>query len=185
MSGQVVPIHGRDHCPGGPDPIPCLDTNRPWARIARRFADSNQVISNVSFTEIDTTTDWNVGAGESGNGVFTVDHTTNILEVEIAAVILVHCRVYWFSAITNPWILWVNNSRVANLNEAHFAGLGGSTDDAGDLEFHTRVAANTQFSFGVRHQDGANRSVDAAMLDIMVIGTYTGTEFAAMDPDFA
>ena len=23
---DVVPIHGSDHCPGGPDPIPCLET---------------------------------------------------------------------------------------------------------------------------------------------------------------
>jgi hypothetical protein len=23
----LVPIHGRDHCPGGPDPIPCLGRN--------------------------------------------------------------------------------------------------------------------------------------------------------------
>lgn len=157
----------------------------PWARISRRFADSNQTIATGSFTEVDTTTDYNMGAGESGEGVFTVDHTGNFLTIERSAVVLVHCRAYWFSSLTNPWILWVNVSMSANLNEAHFPGLGGSTDDAGDLEFHTRVRAGTDFSFGVRQQDGANRSLDAAMLDIMVIGDYTGTDFDAMDPDFA
>lgn len=167
-------------------PAPTASTDEvPWARIARRFADSNQTISTGSLAEIDTTTDYNVGAGESGEGVFTVDHTGNELTVEVAAVVLVHARAYWFSALTNPWILWVSQTMTANLSEAHFPGLGGSTDDAGDFEFHTRVVAGTTFSFGVRQQDGANRTLDAAMLDIMVIGTYSGTDFDAMDPDFA
>lgn len=156
-----------------------------WARITRRFADSNQVISTASFTEIDTTTDYNMGAGESGEGIFLANHTANVLEVLIDAVIVVHCRVYWFSALTNPWILWVSNTMVANIAEQHYPGLGGSTDDAGDFEFGTRVRAGTEFSFGVRQQDGANRSVDAAMMDISIRGTYSGTDFDAMDPDFA
>lgn len=26
-------IHGRDHCPGGADPIPCMPGNNPWIRL--------------------------------------------------------------------------------------------------------------------------------------------------------
>ena len=159
--------------------------NLPWVRIARRFADSNQNINHNSYTEIDTTTDWNIGAGESGEGYFTVSHSDNLINVEVDAVILIHARAYWNSAITNPWILWVNVSMSANIVQADFAGMGGTTDDAGDLEFHTRVVSGTDISWGVFQKDGAVRAIDAAMLDVMVIGTYTGTDFDAMDPDFA
>lgn len=162
-----------------------FSTDVPWARIARQFADAAQVIGNASFTEVDVTADWNTGAGESGNGVFTPDLAGNFLTVDIDAAILVHARAYWFSAITNPWILWVNVSMSANLVQAPFAGMAGTTDDAGDLEFHTRVVAGTDISFGVFQKDAANRSLDAAMLDVEVIGTYSGTDFDAMDPDFA
>jgi hypothetical protein len=30
MTKVVLPIHGGDHCPGGPDPIPCLGGTFPW-----------------------------------------------------------------------------------------------------------------------------------------------------------
>lgn len=168
-------------------PAPPSSDAVPWGRISRRFADGNQTISTGSLTEIVTSTDYNLGTGESGNGVFTATHGggTNVLTVEVDAVVLVHARVYWFSALTNPWILAVSNTMVSYDNEAHYAGLAGSTDDVGDLEFHTRVVAGTEFSLSVRQQDGANRDVDAAMLDILVIGTYSGTDFDAMDPDFA
>lgn len=39
---QVIPIHGGDHCPGGPDPIPCLESSPTvWAAL------SNQVLGWV------------------------------------------------------------------------------------------------------------------------------------------
>jgi hypothetical protein len=43
---EVVPIHGGDHCPGGPDPIPCLTATVPFFR-AYRWGVASQTINNT------------------------------------------------------------------------------------------------------------------------------------------
>jgi len=156
----------------------------PWARITRRFADAAQVIPSNSFTEIDCTQSYNVGAGESGNGVFTVDLADNTITVVNAGVVMVRSLANWFSSITNAWILWVSNSAVANQNQRR-AGGGVSTTMQDELMFLTRVPAGTSFTPGVWQIDGANRSLDVGFLELSYLGTDTGTEFSAMDPDIA
>lgn len=131
----------------------------PWARIVRQFADSNQVIGNNSFTEIDMTASYNVGAGESGDGVFLVDLTDNTIEVLVAGVVMVRALANWFSSITNDWIVWVSNSEVANQNQRRAASSTATTTQD-ELMFQTRVPANTEFTAGVWQHDGANRSLD-------------------------
>jgi hypothetical protein len=42
MSKDVVPIHGEDHCPGGPDEIPCL-ANDAWIALYDRFIIGQQI----------------------------------------------------------------------------------------------------------------------------------------------
>jgi hypothetical protein len=156
----------------------------PWCRISRRFADAAQVIATNSFTEIDMTTSYNVGAGESGEGVFTVDLTANEIRVVNAGVVMVRAMANWLSAITNNWIVWVSNSEVANQNQRRSGG-GISTTAQDELMFLTRVPANSSFSAGVWQIDGANRSLDVAFLELHYLGTYTGTNFDSMDPDIA
>jgi hypothetical protein len=156
----------------------------PWARITRGFADAAQVIASNSFTEIDCTTSYNVGAGESGNGVFTVDLTDNTITVVPAGVVMVRALANWDSSITNAWILWVSNSEVANQNERR-AGGGTATTMQDELMFLTHVPAGTSFSPGVWQIDLANRNLDVGFLEVSYMGTYTGTDFSAMDPDIS
>lgn len=52
----VLPIHGADHCPGGPDPLPCLASAAgavptPWA-TARNVTLSTSVASGTAWTNI-------------------------------------------------------------------------------------------------------------------------------------
>lgn len=156
----------------------------PWARIVRQFADSNQSIGNNSFVEINCTASYNVGAGESGNGVFTVDLTDNTITVVNAGVVMVRALANWFDAITNAWIVWVSNSEVSNQNHRR-AGGGISTTMQDELMFLTRVPAGTSFTPGVWQIDGAARNLDFGFLEVSYMGTYTGTDFSAMDPDIA
>lgn len=165
-------------------PAPPSSDAVPWARISRRFADSNQTIGSNSFVEIDFTTSYNVGAGESGEGVFTVNLTNNSITVVPAGTVVVRAYANWFSAITNNWIVWVSNSEVANQNQRRSGG-GISTTAMDELMFQTRVPANSVFEAGVWHIDGANRDLDCAFLEVSYIGTYTGTNFDSMDPDIA
>lgn len=156
----------------------------PWARIARQFADSAQVIGSNSFTEIDCTVSWNVNAGESGENFFTVDLTDNTITVVPAGMVMVRALANWFSSITNNWIVWVSNSEVANQNQRRSGG-GTSTTAQDELMFLTHVPANTSFTPGVWQIDLANRNLDMGFLEIVYLGTYSGTEFSVMDPDIA
>lgn len=45
MSKDVLPIHGPDHCPGGPDPIPCL--TQPWVILRGAEVESDGSGINV------------------------------------------------------------------------------------------------------------------------------------------
>jgi hypothetical protein len=53
VSKAVVPIHGSDHCPGGPDPIPCLTSAiRPWAQLMDGYGGTNAWAS-ATWTPVD------------------------------------------------------------------------------------------------------------------------------------
>lgn len=46
MEKQVLPIHGDQHCPGGPDPIPCLTNSVPFFRAYKWNAALQTVVNN-------------------------------------------------------------------------------------------------------------------------------------------
>lgn len=61
MTKVVVPIHGRDHCPGGPDPIPCLGADGAFFRAyLMRYPGSPQAaaISGIGTTNVQLRYDW-------------------------------------------------------------------------------------------------------------------------------
>lgn len=60
MSKQVLPIHGDQHCPGGPDPIPCLGVQ---IFRAQKYSLANEVTVTGTSAPIDF--DWWENANDS------------------------------------------------------------------------------------------------------------------------
>ena len=49
-----LPRHGRTHCPGGSDPIPCLGV------IGEAYKDLNQTITSSSYTQLTNWDNWTI-----------------------------------------------------------------------------------------------------------------------------
>ncbi|MDQ3671685.1 MAG: hypothetical protein M3364_04500 [Actinomycetota bacterium] len=60
MTKTVLPIHGADHCPGGPDPIPCLGGGAYFRAYLMRYIGSPQptAIGGVGTTNVQARYDW-------------------------------------------------------------------------------------------------------------------------------
>ena len=85
------PMHGRDHCPGGSDPIPCL-TDRPWARLGLGGATAtNNTWTNVDFTVAETFNEATLG------NIFTLEDMGSRFRIILAAdgLYLVHMVNSW------------------------------------------------------------------------------------------
>lgn len=66
MSKEVVPIHGPDHCPGGPDPIPCLEASFFRAYLMRYTGSPQSTpLTGIGTTNVQMRYDWWENGDES------------------------------------------------------------------------------------------------------------------------
>lgn len=173
--------HGWTHRPkaqGGTDPIPGVTTSA-WARIAKGFDAANQTINNNTNTDLTFNHDYNMGSGESGEGYFTPNGTTG-LNILAHGIYILTAEVYWNSNPTAPWMLAITDT------DAWFHGCYFESQNSQDLfgvvSLPMRVDPNATYFATVWHSSGSSRLVDAFYLEAILIGDYTGTERAAMNP---
>ena len=173
------PMHGRDHCPGGADPIPCWPLGG-WARRSKGADASNQVIPNNSVSTITFNHDYNMGAGESGESYFL--STGNNLRVLVHGIYIITAEVIWVESATFDVGISISDG-LAGAGH-YFAGAKtGATTISQALTFVHNYAANTNLALQVLQSSGSDKNVDAAFLHAWFLGGYTGTEFTAMNPD--
>ena len=183
------PMHGRDHCPGGSDPIPaaCFATAIAWARRSRPYTSANQLIGNSSFDAFDMVNNYNMGSGESGEEWFQPETGGNAdgIVVQQNAFVLITIGLMWFDVVNATWWPWVSidpSSGTTRLMFPEFAGTAATTQ-RGHWTTHSRCSAGDIIIAGVWQSSGGNRNVDASYLEVSVLGTWSGTAPTAMDPD--
>lgn len=150
------PIHGRDHCLGGSDPIPatCLSSSPPWAR-RRVYAQANQSIpsgteTNVTMDNFQTSDAATFSAWDSG----TEDGITPL----VAGLYSIQMRLYWSQ--------WPGDQEMTinGIDPDAFAGftIGRGTNtntlvNAGALV--VRLAANQHLYMSTYHLFGSARNL--------------------------
>lgn len=172
-------MHGRTHCPGGSDPIPCLPGY--WARRSKGFDAANQTIGGTgSVTTITWNHDYNMTGSESGVGYFEAN--SNAIKVLNQGIYIVTAEIMWFEAANFNYVLSISDGLAGAGHYQQGANLGATTISS-SISFTHRWTANTNISLTVAQDSGVNKNIDAAYLEIVLLAGYTGTDFVDMNPD--
>lgn len=172
-------IHGRDHCPGGSDPIPCLDTptalgDVPWARIYQIQSPIQSIPNNATQTITFSL--------ETNN--YTSHFTTDLAAEQIGVV----NKGYYGIRFGLDWGLNNNESVIVELRttgaaghySAHFPYTRGAVtmpngEAVQTVNYAVRLPAGGLVQLFVHHDIGASRDIVAAYLEVYYLGTFTGS----------
>lgn len=181
--GFKPPVHGRDHCVGGADPIPCLESI--WARAEKTYSSSVQNIPTASNTDVVWTGYQNLDVGDSGLLIYEEDLPP------LKDIIVRAQGVY----IVKAFVIW-DVTTVGEFRGGISKGIGGTIDwlihadttlFGGQLEFSgtalMHLAGTEELSLVLYHEAGADRGLDAAFLHVARVGQYTGEIWENMNPD--
>jgi hypothetical protein len=155
-------------------------TELPWARISRGFDAGVQSIGNNSFTTIVVNHDYNMGAGESGADWF--HRTGNTLVLEQDAVVLMTAEMTWSSSVSTAFLFGLSTLGGTDWNPLDAKGASTSTTMTAVYTRVHRLNAGDDVSMLVWQISGGARDLDAAYLEAVVLGTWTGTNYTAMAP---
>lgn len=154
--------HGRTHCPGGHDPIPCLDNTVPWARRRLR---SNQTIQSGVLTSIDFDDDTNDYTDDFT--LVTVSGQGKGIRVESDGVYVMLFRV--IKSVVGVWtdhVLDINNFGPTTdveyeLFSYPMAGsiIGMNERNASACTLVTRIKENSRVVPFILHQAGSDRTI--------------------------
>lgn len=163
-------------------PPPPSSTDIPWARIGRPYSEAVASITNNSFEDLPVTASWNTSAGESGELWFSVDLIDNSMTLLQPAYVIVHVEADWFSSINAPWAVWISQSESAFVTYNWFAGQTSQTMH-GSLTLPCRADTGTEFTGGIIQLTTGPRDLNAGMMEISVLGTWSGDPWWLEDPD--
>lgn len=181
----VLPIHGEDHCPGGPDPIPCLV--KPWALLYGGFATcpTGTTFPVPWATAIkhndpdDAFFSWRIDdVGDPGNDRF-------VLTLEREGIYDIDAVISFDDTGTAPFGGYAAFD-LHPVTHRFDDGLLVSADwlSGGEFTFHGFLRIQTQFAVGplgseltpfARHTNGVNRDLNGVKLFCMYKQTLGNT----------
>lgn len=179
-------IHGRDHCPGGADPIPCW----PGAWIRRRY--TGETLTITSGNEV-TVTYNDAGdpesseiQGSAGNfdwrDYFDIPSTSQI-EVLRAGHYTVSGKFKFVNTGFN-FIAILNDGGNYAENVGTFLDIAGADVDLLGFTFTHRYVAGETLLMQMAHTSGSNQVLDLGYFEIRYDGPYTGPDSNDInDPD--
>lgn len=159
--------HGRDHCPGGEDPIPCFSNS--WIR--RRLTTGRVSCSSGNQTNI-TPYDDVVGATDYETQFSTP--TAHQIKVLNSGIYIVSVQMLWSS---------FDGDRILVLNDGFSwsAGFLFSRATGWETSMHTftlmhRYPANQTINLSMQQSSGSAQTVGPGYFEVMRIGSYTGPD---------
>lgn len=173
MTNSVKPAkHGRDHCPGGADPIPCLDNTPVYAYM---FYDSFGSIATDSTTNI---TGYTSGVGTAG---ITRDLTNGKFELEQTGIYVVQLVTTWDNTFAGDKLASINTTGGNVLQDTNAwenwssaQNLGTNLDivTAEALIFVTSVSTDVLVQGKVRQTSGASRTLASVDFSVVRVSAY-------------
>ncbi len=169
-------------------PPPPGSEDKPWARIEKTYASSLQSVTGANgFNDVHCGGSGdviNIGTGESGEGVFdeyVAGGNLIGLTTLMSGVYLVKCELTWNEAHNFQWGLGITDSSPTG----HYSvGLQNPAQSVFGMscEYH-RYPNNQTFIFTCFQGSGVNKNIDAAFMEAIRIGDYSGAEYTTLDPD--
>lgn len=177
MSALKPAKHGRDHCPGGEDEIPCWPGQ--WARVSRGFDAANQAVANSTIVTMTPNREYNMAAGDSGEGFF--EPFGNGIRVLADSILLVKVGIFWVEGFSAPIGIGFQDGAAGGhwLPGQHQAALGLWEEGC----WVQRVKAGTTITATFYQVSGSGKNIDAAVLELVRMGVYTGADWNTMNPD--
>jgi hypothetical protein len=161
----------------------------PWARAQKTFASAVQSIPNNSNTNVVWTNYQNIGAGESGEGVFDDDPGVDQdLVPLLGGVYLVKIGLFW--AVTNVGKFAYAVDKNVGLIEWYYGDTQHTT--LTHTEFYATslqhvsapgAGGDIRWSLTLYQASGAAKNLDAAYLHAVRLGDYTGLDWFSLNPD--
>lgn len=164
--------HGRDHCPGGEDPIPCLGTE--W--VQRVKTTDQGITSSTNDTEVT----WE--AGMTGSDFHTTyfeivvptDKTIRILK---SGIYEITGQFQWSANKVEGSVITLNGSNFTWNKGFYDAQNAGHTIEHNQtFTYRRRIEASTTLKLYVVHFAAATRTIENAWWEIHHVGSYTGAD---------
>lgn len=182
MPRFFLPRHGRTHCPGGSDPIPCLDpTVRPWFRQSLTF---NGGLSPLLLPEgAESTLQFDAeDFGDGGDTYFESRTGPDRMGVLVNGWIEMRAEVL-IEDTFDSWVeIQMNDGGSFPLKQTFWNNTPQSLPT---LAFNwTQRMVGTSVEFKIAHGDPLDQAVYAAYVEFAYLGPYTGTNPHDSNPDF-
>jgi len=181
LSPSAVPIHGRDHCPKGADPLPCFPGSTPWIR--RSFTTDK----TITAADVDTLLNmWDTVAGSTDpdyTSYFTTTSSSNIKILQAGAYLVTAEIVMASGTVDDVTIILHNNDY--DWNVRFFTGqVNGSTIEgtATIPGFYHRYTANTFLELYMTQFSAGNWTAQEGYWEIARFGSYTGSDPESLVP---
>lgn len=176
--------HGRDHCPGGEDPIPCLSNLRAWVR--RTNGDANLTVQGTALDDEETLGRF------AGNEPNTSDGSTDYLDyfsglgvpnsyqitLKQHGIYEVYAEAIWTTGFDGPAWFYVHDGvgyPVAMAGHSRPTRYGQlSSTSAGFWSFRSVAFKTVQVD--IAQLSGSNKVVAAWYIEVRYVSDYTGPE---------
>jgi hypothetical protein len=155
VAKEQIPIHGPDHCPGGPDPLPCLTTTDP--ACAYITWTDGATIADATYTTFTSLSNTGWSSYTNDASIFTFDtNNGNILIGSHGGFYIAHLQLSWLADVVGDikmHIVWTPNTK---------EWFGGITDAQIQARNDPSTWLNSFMSTAFVENSGGNRWVTAA-----------------------
>lgn len=169
----LVPIHGRDHCPGGPDPIPCLSSSYPYIY---RINETGQTIEAESPEQVVFSTGTTQNEGTDYFAVSGVD--PDVVIVTGPGRFSLKAQVKWVDAFAGGTIFYFNGAGgwYHGISFELPGGAVGNTGLAPVLYYEVRLPSGvSNVELQIEQWSTGDQGLESATMEIARLGDYTGS----------
>lgn len=169
-------IHGRDHCPGGADPIPCFD--KPWVRRINLtgFSVAAGTQHNVTYDDAGNDTDPSI-TGSTGavawENFFDIGSSSVTTPLK-QGFYIISGQYHFENQITEPILVNMHDGFDWSTGQT-YVGHASFEDPSVCFTFpHRYVGANNTIVISLQHGNASTQDVIVCYTEFWYLGPYLG-----------
>lgn len=171
MPKLFLPRHGRTHCRGGSDPIPCLTD----MAVGEMYKESTQIISSGGFEQVTAFDQWNISNAD------VINQATNALTIMADGYYMVSASCAWSSQPTNATLTVEVSPNpygfIEDRDELHSQAIESRLVNR--LMTFLWLPASSDLLVYVEHFSGSSRTINTVTLRVASMPTEATAPFYA------